>query len=323
MALKKYIVLIIVTVTLVVGSFFVPDIIASTLPETKLTKIQEVDYTEYVSASGEITQTNKKFIVTDFPMIVGDVLIKPGDTVKKGQTLLKVDREATATKAASLANYSSMADLPSEYTSMSYDEIYNKLPYEVVSTADGVIDTVSALTGEYLEKGGVIASFVSDGDLVAHILVPEDKISDVALGQPVEITGSGFEGRKYYGHIKTIAPSAKKVFLGTNQETVIDVVASIDNLDEKIKSGYTISARIITEELKKINIVPYESVMQDNSGKEYVYVFSNGTAIRKDIETGIELSDGVEVISGVGEQEAIISTPEKIKESGTKVIIAS
>lgn len=321
--LKKYVFLITITALLVVGSLFAPDIVQSGLPKTKVTKMQEVDYTQYVSASGEITQTNKKFIVTDFPMIVGDVLIKSGDTVKKGQTLLKVDRKATATKAASLADYSSMADLPSEYTSMSYDEIYNKLPCEVISTTDGVIDTVSSLTGEYLEKGGVIASFVSEGDLVAHILVPENKISDVTLGQPVEITGSGFEGRKYYGCVKSIASSAKKVYIGSNQETVIDVVASIDNLDEKIKAGYTVSARIITEELKKINIVPYESVMQDNSGKEYVYVFSKGTAIRKDIETGIELSDGVEVISGVSDEEAIIATPEKVKESGTKVTIAS
>lgn len=321
--MKKYGVLIIVTVALIFGSTFIPEIIASGLPKTKVTKIQEVDYTEYVSASGEVTQTNKKFIVTDFPMIVGDVLIKSGDKVKKGQTLLKVDREATATKAAALADYSSMADLPSEYTSMSYDEILAKLPCEVTSTADGVIDTVSALTGEYLEKGGVIASFVSDGDLIAHILVPEDKISDIALGQPVEITGSGFEGRKYYGIVKTIASSAKKVYLGSNQETVIDIIASIDNLDEKIKAGYTVSAKIITEDLKKINIVPYESVMQDNEGKEYVYVFLKGTAIRKDIQTGIELSDGVEVISGVTQQEAIIATPEKVKESGTKVTIAS
>ena len=95
MALKKYCVLIIVTVALIFGSSFIPDIIASGLPKTQVTKIQEVDYTEYVSASGEVTQTNKKYIVTDFPMIVGDVLIKSGDTVKKGQTLLRVDREAT------------------------------------------------------------------------------------------------------------------------------------------------------------------------------------------------------------------------------------
>lgn len=320
--MKKYVILITITAMLVIGSFFVPDIIAASIPETEVTKIQKIDYTEYVSVSGEITQTNKKYIVTDFPMIIGEVKIKPGDKVEKGQSLLEVDREATAKKAVELSDYSFIADLPSEYTSMSYDEIYKKLPCEVVSTADGVIDTVSALKGEYLEKGGVIASFVSDGDLVAHILVPEDKISDVALGQPVEITGSGFEGIKYYGFVKSIASSAKKVYIGANQETVIDVVASIDNLDEKIKAGYTINAKIITEELKRINIVPYESVMQDNEGKEYVYVFSNGVAVRKDIQTGVELRDGVEVISGVTEKEAIIATPEKIEESGIKVKIA-
>lgn len=317
--MKKYTVLAIITAVLISGCFIIPDYFWDRLPSTKVTRISQIDYTQFVSATGEVTQTNKKFIITDFPFIVGEVFIKSGDAVKQGQTLIRVDRKATAEKIMQLSEYSSLAGLDSEYAAMGYNEIYNSIPLEIISTAEGVIDTVSALKGQLIEKDGVIASFVSGGDLVVNILVPENKIGDVAVGQSVEITGDGFKDRKYYGYVKSVGATAKKIYVGTNQETVVEVVASIDNLDEKVKAGYTINARIITDEKKRISIVPYESVLQDDSGKEYVYVFSDGIAVRKDIETGIEFSDGVEVVSGVTELEAIISTPENVTENGCKV----
>ena len=43
MALKKYVILIIITALFVVGSIYIPEIIASGLPQTKVTRIQEVD----------------------------------------------------------------------------------------------------------------------------------------------------------------------------------------------------------------------------------------------------------------------------------------
>ena len=109
--------------------------------------------------------------------------------------------------------------------------------------------------------------------------------------------------------------------MGTHEETVVDVCASIDNLDEEVKAGYTINAKIVVEKEKEINVVPYEAVMQDENETEYVYVFANGMAVRKDIETGVELTDGVEVLSGVSQDEPIIFTPNKVKKDGTRVKI--
>ncbi len=320
--MKKYAILTIVSIGLITSFFIIPDYMWDRLPNTQVTRLQEIDYTEYVSATGQVTQTNKKYIVTDFPFVVEDVLIKSGDTIKQGQSLVRVDRDATVKKAMQLSQYSSLAGLGSEYEELSYNEIYNSLPVEVLATAEGVIDTVSATKGSLLEENGIIASFVSSGDLVASILVPENKISDVAVGQPVEITGNGFKGRKYYGYVKSVSSSAKKVYTGANQETVVEVIAGIDNLDEKVKVGYTVDVRIITEEQKKISVVPYESIMQDDKGKEYVYVFNNGVAVRKDIETGVELSEGVEVLEGVDANEPIISTPDKVSENGCKVKVS-
>ncbi|MFA5658865.1 MAG: HlyD family efflux transporter periplasmic adaptor subunit [Oscillospiraceae bacterium] len=319
--MKKAKTVILLTAIMVIFSLFVPGIIENMLPSAKVTQLREVDYVGYVTASGEVVQKNKQQIKTDCPIIVSEVNVAPGDTVRMGQSILKVDREKTAKKLAEAADYSSLAGLTTGVFATSYEDAMNKIPSEIISNVSGVIESVFAVEGGYISQGEAVAAFIGAGDLIITAQVPENKVSKILVGQPVEITGSGFEGSKYYGYVRSIGLTAKKVYVGANQETVVDVEISIDNLDEKIKAGYSTKCRIITEQKNNINIVPYESVMQDNDGKEYVYVFSSGLAIRKDIETGVEINEGVEVLSGLSGEEAVISTPYDVKESGTLVKI--
>ena len=58
-------------------------------------------------------------------------------------------------------------------------------------------------------------------------------------------------------------------------------------------------------------MVPFESVRQDKDNVEYVYVYQNGRAVRQDIETGEETSDGVEVLSGLTGGEIVLFNPDE------------
>jgi len=318
---KKNFVLII-SLVVVFASFFVPPAIKKFVPTTTATKAKEIDYVAYVTATGEVVQKNIQQITSEVPIVVSKVLVKSGDYVKVGQAIISVDKEATAKKIMETTNLASMAGLQTGVYATSYDDALEKLPEQILSTLNGVIEAVNVTDGGFVDKATPIATMIGEGDLVVNIQVPENKIFNVKVGQPVEITGSGFEEQKYYGYVETISTTARKVFVGANQETIVDVVVSIENLDDRIKAGYSAKARIITEQKKQINVIPYESVMQDKNGKEYVYVFSKGLAIRKDIETGVELGEGLEVVSGINNEEIIISSPDEIKESGTLVKIS-
>ena len=120
-----------------------------------------------------------------------------------------------------------MAGVSSTEIFTSYQDVYSKIPEQILSTEDGIVEVVNADAGEFVDKGGVIASMISQGELIVNIQVPENKISKVEIGQPVEITGNGFEDCSYYGYVKTISPSARKVLDGMNQDTVVAVVLSI------------------------------------------------------------------------------------------------
>ena len=72
--------------------------------------------------------------------------------------------------------------------------------------------------------------------------------------------------------------------------------------------------------MKIASILPYEAVSQDEKG-EYVYVYESGRAYKRYIETGEELANGVEILSGLSETEEIIADPSVIRADGSIVII--
>lgn len=304
------------------GCVIAPKLFVATLPKVNVTHLKQVEYSNYVSASGVIEQRNKQQIKSQFPLIVSEVLVDTGDKVKKGQPIIKVDRDQTAQKILETTSFATMADDSTETIMTSYKDIYGKVPAQVTSSFDGVIESVSVTTGDFVAQDTTIASMVSGEDLIVNIQVPENKISKVAIGQNAEITGEGFEDDKYSGVVSSISPSARKAIIGNSQETVIDVLVKINNPDEKIKCGFSAKADIIIEEPCKVATVPYEALLQEADGREYVYVVENGVAAKRYIKTNKELSDGIEVKSGLTSNDYIITNVDIVKKNGMLVKIA-
>ena len=167
----------------------------------------------------------------------------------------------------------------------SYQQLYDSILKNIYSLVEGVVESVNISSGEYIEQNGDVASMVSDGELFVKANIPENKIARVKVGQRVEISGSGFENGKYFGYVKTISPSAKQAYIGSNKETVVEVLISIENYDSSIKSGYSAKVTIQTKDEVEKSIIPYQSVAQDDDGLEYVYIIDKGVTQRKNIQT--------------------------------------
>lgn len=171
---------------------------------------------------------------------------------------------------------------------------------------------------DYVDAEGDIFKNESE-DVFVRIYVSEKDISKIKEGQKAEITGDAFPGITYSGAVEEIAENAIKQNAGAVQKTVIAVTIKLADADTHIKAGYTADVKILTSNTDELDIVPYEAVNQDESG-EFVYVFNSGVAVRKDITTGRELSDGVEVVSGISEEDTLLKADDEIKE-GQPIII--
>lgn len=196
----------------------------------------------------------------------------------------------------------------------------------LIALPNVVADSVPTATIVNVEKvehtdcvslSGTVTKNLRENTFSVQVYVPEQDISKVVLGQAAEITGDAFPGVTYLGEVSKISDIATKVQLGTVQKTVVEVTVNINEPEESLKQGYTAQVKLITSEPDIMTIVPYEAVDQDDTG-EFVYILTDGRAYKRYIETGEELSDGVELKTVLDENERII-TVDELSESGVPV----
>jgi hypothetical protein len=155
-------------------------------------------------------------------------------------------------------------------------------------------------------------AIASNSELQIRLSVNESQVSDIKVGQKATITGVGFKNSSYSGVVKSISSGAKQVNTTAGQDTVIDVIVSVEKPNSDIKPGFTAKAKIITSESSNVIIAPYEAVRADNSGNEYVFKLNGKQAVKVPILTNREFDDGFEIKSGLSQNDKIVLNPDNI-----------
>lgn len=276
------------------------------MPVTTL-KSRRVAYT--ATYTGKIESAQSKSVYTDAACIAGDVLVKTGQTVEKGDVLFTVDTEATRQVAAMLGDYGD------------YSEVAMPTSTELVAPVRGVVTAVNVKEGEIADTAKPCVVISSGEDLQVKISVPEKGLPGLFVGQKVSVSGVAFARDTYHGRIDSISSAARTQLSGTVTETVVDAVVLLDReeIDDSLRVGLSAKAEILLEEVADALVVPYEAVMQDDTGAEYVYVLQNGQAVRRSVTTGRVLPEGFVVSEGLTAGERIILSPERVTENGMAV----
>lgn len=315
--MKRYIALILTTAALITAAFFVPSWVMDSLTDVKLTGLSLSEYTETVNASGTVEYCEKKEISTDLPLVPAEVYVSVGDHVEVGDVIAAVGKEETCSAVLSILNITG-GQLSSEVIAAlggqtdKLSSILELLPDTIVANASGTITDLALVKGAVTTPGAVLATISNSDQLQARVAVSEANVSRVKEGQQVTLSGSAFKGKKYTGTVSKIYPTARKQYVGTTQETVVDVLVSFDGADEGVKSGFTVKAAIQTSEKQQFGTLPYESIGQDEKG-EYVFVYQAGKVFKRYVRTGKELPEAVEIQEGISAQDRVILNAEGLR----------
>jgi len=167
----------------------------------------------------------------------------------------------------------------------------------------------------------------------AQVNVDENDIVNVQLGQDAEIEVDALFGQKLKGRVYEIANTANTSAEGTtNQKTEFEVKIAIEDEDiSKLRPGMTASADVSTQTRTGVIGVPIQSVAvrtidqltlegeevadaekrytADRDGfVEIVFIVDgDGRAMAKQVETGIQGDDLIEIESGVDEGEQVVT----------------
>lgn len=289
-------------------------------------KLKTLTVENSISCTGRVERIDTTTVYAPESAQVKTVYVKAGEKVKAGDPLFAIQNLSAQSDSSSIP-----AGIPEAYKSLmggygseaesGEGTAGSREPAlrDVVAPVSGVMISLPVANLSYVTAGSRVAVIADDPGLQVRLSINESQISDIKVGQKAVLTGVGFKNSTYTGKVKSISPDAKQVTDTTGQETVVEVIVSVDNPGEDIKPGYTAKAKIITSQDKGVLIAPYEAVKADDSGNEYVYRIHENTALKTPITTKNEFDSGFEVVSGLSNNDVIIQNPDQVS-NGTRVI---
>lgn len=303
--MKKYIALAIACAALAAGVSYLPAAVEASVPAAVSISPTEVYYSESVNTSGTLCYIGQGDVTSALPLVLSEFEVEEGDHVEVGDVIARVDRKASETFISSLGKVSQLAA-----ATASLSTAMSLIPEEITADRSGtVISTAGA--GAAVESGTSIATIAGTDSLVLTSAVSELNIARIQPGQPVKFTLSAYPDDVFTGTVSKIAGSARSQYSGAVLETVVDVLISPDTTDPRLCSGLTADVRFQLSDPRKICVLPYNAIGQDEEG-EYVYLLEDGAAVKHKIFTGAEFSDGTEVIKGATINDKVFLDPEDI-----------
>lgn len=194
-----------------------------------------------------------------------------------------------------------------------------------------LVELGERVAGTNLMAGTELLRVADLSRMEAQVQVNENDIVRVNLGDTALIEVDAYLDQKFKGIVTEIANSAKTTGVSADQITNFDVKilvlpASYQTLVEKgdknpFRPGMSVSVDIQTESKSGILAVPIQSVttrndttkttvtVADEDIRTLVFITDGTYAFAKDVKTGIQDNSYIEILSGLSENDKVISAP--------------
>lgn len=283
----------------------VPRAVESATPVSETIKASIRDYNECVTGTGELIYLGQHEITSSLPLVIEKLLVREGDIVEVGDTVATIDRDSSAALIESLGQVSALA-----ISATNLSTAVALLPEKITSDCSGRVIS-AANSGQAVQSGYSVATVAQTEELAVTAAISELDIAKVEVGQNVRFYLAAYPDEVFFGTVSAISQAARSQYNGAVLETVVDVTVTPDVPDERLKSGLSAEVEIQLSEPRSICVLPYSAIAQDDTG-EYVYVYENGKAVRRDVFTGAEFADGTEIRKGVSASDVIFQDPQEI-----------
>ncbi|MBE6838686.1 MAG: HlyD family efflux transporter periplasmic adaptor subunit [Ruminococcus sp.] len=194
----------------------------------------------------------------------------------------------------------------------------------VVAECDGTVTAVNAVEGATAAMGTPLFVVEDTDNLKVKASVKEYDISDISVGQKVEVKSDVFEEEVYEGVVSLVAPAATVAqSYGTSTTPYFAVEVDITSKNTKLLIGMNAKINISTQEVNDVFVLRYDAIGEEDDGNYYVYVAEPGvgetyTAKKVPVQLGLEADMEAEVISSeLSEGDIIIMDVDRVKDGET------
>lgn len=222
------------------------------------------------------------------------------------------DYNASATAAKQLA--SQIASL--QYAIESYSESTGA--GGVTAPVDGVLTGVYVKEGESVAAGAPLFEISNLNDVYVKTDFIAEDADLIKKGDKARIYNEDANFSDDSGVVKKVYLKAENKMsdLGVNQKRVTVEISF--GTEQRIRLGSDVDVEITVERKANVLRVPDLAVFEKDR-KNHVYIIEGGKAVLREVKTGLEGEDFIEIISGLSKGDSVIVSPSDDISEGVRV----
>ncbi len=318
------------------------EVVTDTRPGVMTVEPERRDIIIYTEQIGTIAPTQS---VSVFPKVGGEALsvnFNVGDNVNAGDVLATINSDAlTALKiqmdaakvtmndtATALSRTQALADTGavatqvleqarSAATSAALNYEAAKSQYELQSSytsikapISGVVETKGVKIHDMIAQSTAIATISGNSGMEVKFGATVDVQNHLKAGDQIKVFHNGTE---YNGNITEISNAL------SSTTGLYDVKASLEG--EELQSGMKVKLTLLKNKADNVLTLPISAVMYSGNDA-YIYLYSEGKAVKKNVNVGIYDSDYIEIKEGLNTSDKVISTWSNELYDGAEVMLS-
>ncbi|MBN2728959.1 MAG: efflux RND transporter periplasmic adaptor subunit [Bacteroidales bacterium] len=209
----------------------------------------------------------------------------------------------------------------------------------IIAPVDGTISQLNVEVGERVagasqfSAGTEILRIADLQEMEVMVSVNENEIVKLEIGDTANVEVDAYPDKKFKGVVTEIANSANVSGTSVDQvsnfdvtirilmSSYIDMIPEDDKEYSPFRPGMSATVDIITEKAKNVIAVPVQSVTtreveddslnenKDGEILEYVFIVEDGVVTLREVKTGIQDNEYIQILEGLEETEKVVVAP--------------
>lgn len=296
-----------------------------------------------VPAVGTLQAVNGVDISSSVSGLVKDIAFQSGQTIKKGQLLVRLDADVEQTDLRSAQADADLARISANrqrtlvrtdaVSQAAVDKAEAELKVKEAKVAgiratiekkavfapfDGILGVRKVDLGQYVQPGQAIVNLQDLSVMLADFTVSQKELAALQVGAVIAMTTDAWPGRVFEGAIAALEPRVD------DKTGMIGVQGRFPNADGALRPGMFARIEVVRAALSQVVTVPVSAVAYNLHG-DSVFVVKDGADGKEAVRTFVQLGDRregkVAVLKGVNAGDLVVTSGQVKLDTGSKVEI--
>jgi RND family efflux transporter MFP subunit len=190
--------------------------------------------------------------------------------------------------------------------------------YQIIAPMDGVINDIYAEAGSNVSPGAPLLEIVDITKVNLTIHLEQESLSNLKLGQKVNVTSDIYPGKIFEGTVSTV-----NVKTDLSQKIEVGIIVA-NNEKTPLLSGMYGHAEFITgkkQEKVFVMMIPRDAIIGSIQDAKVFVVNPDSTVAIHSVSIGRIINNDVEVVNGLTENQQVVTAGQINLENGTKVSV--